>query len=326
MIPDVGDYMVLPWDEGKMIYHGADGYWLMSNVCRHRQAQILSGKGNAPVIVCNIHGWTYSSDGSLLGAPHFEETGGCDGLNRIQLLNCSGFLFTKVEGLEESVFDGFKPNTENFIFHSQEVVDYDFNWKAFMETYGEDYHVDPFHPGLKGFVDTGSLTWFNSKAFHYCSLKQVEGNHQKYQAYQDLLNESRLSGSRDFLGEVVWFMFYPNVMVEFYPGATVVVTIRPITPDKCRMYVDYFFHDEDVAFNEEFINAFKQAYNSTAEEDDEICKRMHEGRRSLFMNDQEDPGLFQKRLENGTIEFHKFYKERMIEPTHQRREIPIRPF
>lgn len=109
MIPDVGDFMVIPWDQGKMIYHGADGYWLMSNVCRHRQAQILSGKGNAPVIVCNIHGWTYSSDGSLLGAPHFEETGGCDGLNRIQLLNCSGFLFTKVEGLEESVFDGSNP-------------------------------------------------------------------------------------------------------------------------------------------------------------------------------------------------------------------------
>ena len=46
-----------------------------------------------------------------------------------------------------------------YVFDRAEVTEYPFNWKTFIEVYLEDYHVEPFHPGLSNFVDCGDLTW-----------------------------------------------------------------------------------------------------------------------------------------------------------------------
>src|SRR5206468_2128868 len=48
MVPEVGDYHTLrAEDEGRMLVRNAAGVELMSNVCRHRQAIMLNGRGNA---------------------------------------------------------------------------------------------------------------------------------------------------------------------------------------------------------------------------------------------------------------------------------------
>ena len=36
---------------------------------------------------------------------------------------------------------------------SVRVDEYDMNWKTFVETYLEVYHVNPYHPGLGNFTD-----------------------------------------------------------------------------------------------------------------------------------------------------------------------------
>src|SRR3954470_2316679 len=48
MVPNVGDYYTLGWmDHSKMLVRNPGGVELLSNVCRHRQAIMLEGKGNA---------------------------------------------------------------------------------------------------------------------------------------------------------------------------------------------------------------------------------------------------------------------------------------
>ena len=75
MVPNVGDYYTFPWTENaKMLVRNESGVELLSNVCRHRQAIMLEGKGNAENIVCPLHRWTYDLKGELLGAPLFPET------------------------------------------------------------------------------------------------------------------------------------------------------------------------------------------------------------------------------------------------------------
>ena len=74
MVPDVGDYHTLAWmDHAKVLVRNAGGVELLSNVCRHRQAIMLEGRGNLENIVCPLHRWTYDLRGELLGAPHFPE-------------------------------------------------------------------------------------------------------------------------------------------------------------------------------------------------------------------------------------------------------------
>src|SRR5438094_672522 len=75
MVSNVGDYYTLEWmDHAKMLVRNASGVELLSNVCRHRQAIMLEGRGNAENIVCPLHRWTYDLKGELLTAPHFPRS------------------------------------------------------------------------------------------------------------------------------------------------------------------------------------------------------------------------------------------------------------
>jgi choline monooxygenase len=72
-VPNLGDYYALPQEgEGRALVRTANGVELISNVCRHRQAVMLKGRGNlgeqrhgsaAGNIVCPLHRWTYSGGG-----------------------------------------------------------------------------------------------------------------------------------------------------------------------------------------------------------------------------------------------------------------------
>src|SRR5205814_6902427 len=74
MVPEPGDYHVLAGrNNAQALVRNADGIELLSNVCRHRQAIMLTGKGNARHIVCPIHRWTYDLKGEMLCATHFDE-------------------------------------------------------------------------------------------------------------------------------------------------------------------------------------------------------------------------------------------------------------
>src|SRR4051794_39264851 len=65
-VPELGDYYALPQEgEGRALLRTPRGVGLISNVCRHRQAVILKGRGSVwsgPAsggnIVCPLHRWT----------------------------------------------------------------------------------------------------------------------------------------------------------------------------------------------------------------------------------------------------------------------------
>src|SRR3989442_5076785 len=60
MVPNVGDYHTLAWtDHAKVLIRNSSGVELLSNVCRHRQAIMLEGRGHTENIVCALHRWTY---------------------------------------------------------------------------------------------------------------------------------------------------------------------------------------------------------------------------------------------------------------------------
>ena len=64
-VPDVGDFHTLLQEgEGRALVRTASGVELVSNVCRHRQAIMLKGRGHAGSnIVCPLHRWTYDLQG-----------------------------------------------------------------------------------------------------------------------------------------------------------------------------------------------------------------------------------------------------------------------
>ncbi|MCX7275921.1 MAG: Rieske (2Fe-2S) protein, partial [Burkholderiales bacterium] len=106
-VPEVGDYYALPQEgEGRALVRTPNGVELVSNVCRHRQAVMLKGRGSLNTnqqgsaggnIVCPLHRWTYSGGngtptGTLLGAPHFAQDP-CLNLKQYPLQEWNGLLF-----------------------------------------------------------------------------------------------------------------------------------------------------------------------------------------------------------------------------------------
>jgi phenylpropionate dioxygenase-like ring-hydroxylating dioxygenase large terminal subunit len=163
MAPETGDYRSLEWlDHSKLILNRQGEHWLVSNVCRHRQAIMLQGAGKFPGnIVCPIHRWTYDTEGALVGAPHFPSNP-CLNLDRKKLENWHGLLFqgprsanADLAGMQvarEFDFSGYR-------LDRVELHECHYNWKTFIEVYLEDYHVVPYHPGLGNFVTCDDLAW-----------------------------------------------------------------------------------------------------------------------------------------------------------------------
>ena len=102
-----------------------------------------------------------------------------------------------------------------------------------------------------------------------------------YQRWQEQLLKYR-DGKPPKYG-AIWLTYYPHVMVEWYPHVLTVSTLHPIGPQKTINMVEFFYPEEIVAFEREFVEAQQAAYMETCVEDDEIAERMDAGRQALML-------------------------------------------
>ncbi len=111
----------------------------------------------------------------------------------------------------------------------------------------------------------------------------------------------------------IWLLYYPNIMLEWYPHTLVISTILPTGQESCANIVEFYYPEEIVLFEREFVEGEQAAYQETAREDDEICRRMTAGRRALFQQGKNEVGPYQIPMEAGMAHFHQFLR-REIEP------------
>ena len=317
MVPELYDYRTLEaCGHGRMLIRQPDGIYSMSNVCRHRQALMLQGRGSARNIVCPIHRWTYSSGGELLGAPHFPANP-CLHLDKRGLERWNGLLFKgprsansdlsgmKVSG--EFDFSGYKLDRVE-----QHVCNY--NWKTFIEVYLEDYHVAPFHPGLGNFVRCDDLSW---QFGEWYSVQQVgitalaKSGSPAYAKWQHQVSQYSAAIGKSPKQGAVWLTYYPNVMIEWYPHVLVVSTLIPQDVQKTLNVVEFYYPEDIVCFERDLVEAEQAAYMETAREDDEIGERMDRGRYALWYEGRSEVGPYQSPMEDGMQHFHEFYRRLM---------------
>ena len=333
-VPEPGDFHALPQEhQGRALIHTPKGVELISNVCRHRQAVILQGRGTLEPasggnIVCPLHRWTYAAadartTGTLIGAPHFAENP-CLDLHNYSLEEWNGLLFeTRPGGAGRGVAADLAqlgPRADldfsGYVLDRVELHECDYNWKTFIEVYLEDYHVGPFHPGLGQFVTCDDLRW----EFHPQYSVQTVGVANRlgragspvYQKWHEELLRYR-EGKPPKYG-AIWLTYYPNVMVEWYPHVLTVSTLHPVGPQKTLNMIEFFYPEEIAAFERGFIQAQQAAYMETCVEDDEIALRMDAGRKALMLRGDNESGPYQSPMEDGMEHFHAWYRQHMAVP------------
>ena len=141
-VPERGDFHTLPQEgEGRALIRTAAGVELVSNVCRHRQALMLRGRGNTGQnIVCPLHRWTYDLKGELIGAPHFADDP-CLALANYPVQAWNGMLFEVPRAAHPgrdvaSDLAGLGPVADldftGYTFDSVKLHECNYNWKTFI--------------------------------------------------------------------------------------------------------------------------------------------------------------------------------------------------
>jgi len=159
-VPKTGDYINLDLlDEPITIVRGKDNQIrVLSRVCAHRGMDIMpegfkhSAQGNRRSFLCPYHHWSYSLDGTLIGAPEmhysqrFQKEKTC--LPEFRSEVWQGFIFITFDAELEPVSTHYAqllPYVERWSMADLEMVanlkwDCQFNWKILVENFMEPYH------------------------------------------------------------------------------------------------------------------------------------------------------------------------------------------
>lgn len=308
MVPEKFSYQVLPhFNDRYALFNQGENYELISNVCLHRQAQLLEGQGRARSIVCKLHCWGYDNTGQLKGAPHFKDAPSGQ-LKKESLSVWNGLLFRgrspnmdlSALGLEDYL------DFTDYFYAGSETTEYQFNWKTFIEIYLENYHVYSMHPGLRQFVKPDDLEWSFGDDF---SVQKVGLGDQltkrttpRYREFQDALL-ARFGQTLPRFG-AIWCFLYPNIMIEWYPDIIVISTIYPKGAGACVNHVEFYYPEALYKDMPDYFAAEKAAYMETAVEDEEACLLLEKGRRALYLSGEEEHGPIEPFLEAGVAHFY----------------------
>jgi nitrite reductase/ring-hydroxylating ferredoxin subunit len=143
-----------------LVWRGRDGQVrAFLNICAHRGARLCrEASGEAGRLSCRFHGWTYASDGAVVGVP--EEEHFCGEIDRNRQLvpvpaeERHGVVFVQAQAGSRMDLDAylgaFEPELAALnLGAATRVHETEFrvacNWKYALDTYFENYHVAALH-------------------------------------------------------------------------------------------------------------------------------------------------------------------------------------
>jgi choline monooxygenase len=221
------------------------------NVCRHRGSVVVEEAGVRKTLQCPYHAWTYDLDGSLRSAPRAAELDGTAdlGLVEIRLASWGPFRFVDLDGeappFEEVLGEVPEMLAEGGIdvdaldFHHRAEWEVPANWKIAAENFLECYHCAVAHPGFSAMVETAAGEYrLETRPWHLSQFGRLKDP----------------TGAQ--LPEGQFHLIWPNTGINVFPGRPnlSIGPILPLTPDRTRRVLDYFFAPgEEHAWIEEFL-------------------------------------------------------------------------
>jgi len=241
------------------------------NVCRHRAGPLATADGcGAKRLRCRYHGWTYGLDGVLRSAPEMAATEDFDAsqvrLPALSVQVWQGLIFVAeaeppafadfIAGIDARLGDR---SFDDYRFHRRVSYELACNWKVYIDNYLEGYHVPHIHPGLNRLLDYRSYV---TEVHGWYSLQ-----------YSPLESAADLYGS----GEALYWMLYPNTMLNSLPGRLQTNRVLPVGVDRCRVEFDYYYPAADDADSAARREADEQFSDEVQDEDRLICEQVQRG-------------------------------------------------
>ena len=249
------------------------------NVCQHRAHHLLEGHGNAALIVCPYHAWSYKLDGRLHGAPHtqhlkeFRKEDIC--LNQVQVEEFCGFIFVNLDPNASSLLSQsgdlrseilhWAPDVADLTFGHRLSYDIKSNWKNVVDNFLECYHCPVAH---KDFCDLVDMNTYKVTTHGIYSSHMADAGNTPNSAY-DVSDASVKT-------HAVWWL-WPTTCLMRYPGRSsmIVLNIIPVGPD--RTLETYDFYLETSTPNEMELDAIRYLDETLQVEDIGLVESVQKG-------------------------------------------------
>ncbi|MCH9758978.1 MAG: aromatic ring-hydroxylating dioxygenase subunit alpha, partial [Proteobacteria bacterium] len=195
------------------------------NVCQHRAHHLLNGCGNARVISCPYHGWTYELSGKLRDAPNSDSVPGFDAdticLQQAAVDNFCGFIFVNLDK-EAKPMDEWFPNVREelraFVPHIEQLAPVHWveiaekcNWKLSIENHSECYHCVINHRTFAtGVIKPNTYTIRDQGG--YCLRHQTQCQNLEKMSYPIDVN------ANDYARQYSTWFLWPLFAYQVYPG------------------------------------------------------------------------------------------------------------
>lgn len=197
-------------------------------------------------------------------------------------------------------------NLGAFVVESRGARNAGCDWKIFMEIYFDDYHVEPFHPGLSSMAECGSLEWIwaPEAQAQRVGASALMGSGSAAYARLFELSLSIFGPARQPPVAAVWAAIYPATMIEWLAGGLAISVAAPTGPGQSLNETIFAYPRGVAQSHPEFVKAHQAAYWETAREDDEIAARIQKGRAALASRGCDERGPACPHLEDGVVAFH----------------------
>jgi choline monooxygenase len=316
-----GDYRVLGGQQaGKVLVRHDGRAQLVSNVCRHRQAEMLTGTGRVKNIVCPVHNWAYDLNGRQVAAPHFAENP-CLDLERTELTEWNGFLFAGARDVSRELAP-LQSWTElcasDYVLERVDEEEHDLNWKVFLEVYLEDYHIGVVHPGFRAMVDPtdlraalqavgGETSTGSVEPRFFCEQVNVRwplppAGTPLFAEFQKTLMDVLACRRPPFAA--IWLCLFPGQIIEWYPFTVVVTTYTPLSPTRTRLRSEYYFDGHIAETRRDYVEVGLAVLDEVTGEDHAAAQTLQKGRQALFERGENLQGPYQLPMEQGLRRFH----------------------
>ncbi len=279
------------------------------NICRHRRHEVMKGRGNARVMQCGYHAWTYDLAGCLQGAPRTAHEPNFR-------LEDYPLLPLRVEVLGPWVFvnadRGAAPLREQYgkvldiiaqsgvdlgslVLYSREEWESYSNWKTMLENYLECYHCAVAHPGFSAAIDVKPENY--NLAVHGWFSSQVGTVRQ---SALEGRSQVKIYDARGDVAQAQYHLLFPNMTININPGfPNLSIDVWwPNGPNGTQGFSEQYFAP---GVSEEFAQELIAFNRQVGLEDDDLTDSVQRGLRAGLV----DQGRFLTGAEHLVGHFQK---------------------
>ena len=254
--------------------HRRTAWSSISNVCRHRQAVMLQGRGNTAAATSSARctAGPTTCKGELIGAPHFAEDP-CLNLHNYPLQDWNGLLFETPPGQPAATSPPTWPASARAPTSTSPATCSTASSCTSATTTGRPSSRSTSRTTTSARSTPG---WAASSPARTCAgssgrttrCRRSGVNNELGQARQPVYQQvarrgARLPPGRSRPGPSTARSGSPTTrtsMVEWYPHVLMVSTLHPMGPHKTLNMVEFFYPEEIAAFEREFVEAQQAAY------------------------------------------------------------------